>query len=145
MTTLKSSERYLVDTSVWVEYFRRTGSRADQEATRMIERAEPTAGITEPVLMELLAGARDAAIFGRIERITDAMPLLAVYPPCDFGEAGSLFLTLRRNGKTIGTVRFKGGTAVFALGSHAPVSQKFVAAFQKSKSYLARTSPPVQT
>ena len=101
MTTSKSSERYLVDTSVWVEYFRRTGSRADEEATRMIERAEPIAGITEPVIMELLAGARDTANFRRIERITDAMPLLEVYPPCDFGEAGSLFLTLRRKGKTI--------------------------------------------
>ena len=101
MTTSKSSERYLVDTSVWVEYFRRTGSRADEEVTRMIERAEPTAGITEPVLMELLAGARDTENFRRIERITDAMPLLEVYPPCDFGEAGSLFLTLRRKGKTI--------------------------------------------
>jgi len=101
MTTLKSSETYLVDTSAWVEYFRRTGSRADDEVTRMVERDEPTAGITEPVLMELLAGARDTENFRRIERITDAMPLLEVYPPCDFGEAGSLFLTLRRKGKTI--------------------------------------------
>ncbi|HZZ55216.1 MAG TPA: PIN domain nuclease [Trebonia sp.] len=92
---------YLVDTSAWVEYFRRTGSRADDEVTRMVERTEPTAGITEPVIMELLAGARDTANFRRIERITDAMPLLEVYPPCDFGEAGSLFLTLRRKGKTI--------------------------------------------
>lgn len=67
----------------------------------MVERAQPTAGITEPVIMELLAGARDTANFRRIERITDAMPLLEVYPYCDFGEAGSLFLTLRRKGKTI--------------------------------------------
>lgn len=101
MTTSKSSEVYLVDTSAWVEYFRRTGSRADDEVTRMVERDEPVAGITEPVIMELLAGARDTENFRRIERVADAMPLLEVYPFCDFGEAGSLFLTLRRKGKTI--------------------------------------------
>jgi hypothetical protein len=54
-------------------------------------------------------------------------------------------VTFRRNGKTIGKARLGGGTAVFSLGSHAPVNQKFVAMFQKSASFLASTSPPVQT
>jgi predicted nucleic acid-binding protein len=101
MTTSKSSEVYLVDTSAWVEYFRKTGSKAHLEVRKMVRRETPTAGVTEPVIMELLAGARDTENFRRIERITDAMPLLEVYPPCDFGEAGSLFLTLRRKGRTI--------------------------------------------
>ena len=101
MITSKSSEKYLVDTSAWVEYFRKTGSKANLEVRKMVRRETPTAGTTEPVLMELLAGARDTANFRRIERVMDAMPLLEVYPYCDFGEAGSLFLTLRRKGKTI--------------------------------------------
>lgn len=92
---------YLVDTSAWVEYFRRTGSRADEEVTRMVERDTPTAGITEPVIMELMAGARDTENFRRIDRITAAMPLLEVYPPCDFPEAGALYSYLRSKGKTI--------------------------------------------
>lgn len=67
----------------------------------MVRRAEPTAGVTEPVIMELLAGARDGGNFRRVERITAAMPLLQVYPPCDFGEAGSIFNYMRGKGKTI--------------------------------------------
>ncbi len=51
----------------------------------------------------------------------------------------------RRNGKKIGTARLSGGTAVFSLGSRAPVNQKFVATFQGSASFLSSTSPPVPT
>ncbi len=53
-------------------------------------------------------------------------------------------VAFRRNGKTIGKAKVVGGTAVLSLGSHAPASQKFVAAFQKSESFLASTSPPLQ-
>ncbi len=92
---------YLVDSSAWIEYIRRTGSRADIEVTRMVERPTPTAGVTEPVIMELLAGARDARNFKRIERLTDAMPLCQVDPVCDFAEAGALYMYLRSRGVTI--------------------------------------------
>lgn len=53
-------------------------------------------------------------------------------------------VAFRRNGKTIGKAKLKGGTAVFSLGSRAPANQKFVATFQKSASFLASTSPAVQ-
>jgi predicted nucleic acid-binding protein len=92
---------YIVDTSAWIEYFRRTGSRADDEVTQMVEREWPTAGVTEPVIMELLAGARDPGNFRRIERITAAMPLCQVDPVCDFAEAGALFKAMRGEGITI--------------------------------------------
>jgi predicted nucleic acid-binding protein len=92
---------YIVDTSAWIEYFRRTGSRADDEVTQMVEREWPTAGVTEPVIMELLAGARDPGNFRRIERLTAAMPLCQVDPVCDFAEAGALFKALRNEGITI--------------------------------------------
>jgi len=67
----------------------------------MVEREWPTAGVTEPVIMELLAGARDTRNFRRIERLTDAMPLCPVNPVCDFAEAGALFKVLRNDGITI--------------------------------------------
>ena len=92
---------YIVDTSVWIEYFRRTGSRADDQVTQMVEREWPTAVVTEPVIMELLAGARDPGNFRRIERIMAAMPLCQVDPVCDFAEAGALFKAMRDEGITI--------------------------------------------
>jgi predicted nucleic acid-binding protein len=92
---------YIVDSSAWIEYFRRTGSRADAEVTRMVERESPTAGVTEPVIMELLSGARDTGNFRRIERLTRAMPLVQLDPACDFTEAGALYKVLRNEGITI--------------------------------------------
>lgn len=67
----------------------------------MVRRESPSAGVTEPVIMELLAGARDRENFQRIERLTDAMPLCRVDPACDFGEAGALYKYMRDGGLTI--------------------------------------------
>jgi len=52
-------------------------------------------------------------------------------------------VVFRRDGRTIGKVKVKGGVAAFSLGSRAPANQKFVATFQKNASFLASTSPPV--
>jgi predicted nucleic acid-binding protein len=50
----------LVDTSAWVEYDRATGSSADRRIAELITADGPLM-FTEPVLMEVLAGARDDA------------------------------------------------------------------------------------
>ena len=42
---------YLVDSSAWIEYLRRTGSRADLQVTELVEQPSPAAGVTEPVIM----------------------------------------------------------------------------------------------
>jgi predicted nucleic acid-binding protein len=92
---------YIVDSSAWIEYFRQTRSRAHLEVRAMVRRESPSAGVTEPVIMELLAGARDSGNFKRIERLVDAMPLCSVDPAVDFGEAGALYKYLRDKGITI--------------------------------------------
>ena len=48
----------LADTSAWVEYDRATGSAVDRRLTELIRDEGPLA-VTEPVLMEVMAGARD--------------------------------------------------------------------------------------
>ena len=92
---------YLVDSSAWIEYLRRTGSRADVQITELVERQSPTAGVTEPVIMELLAGARDSADFRKLRRLTTAMPLFRIDPVCDYTEAAALCKVLRGAGVTI--------------------------------------------
>ena len=47
----------LADTSAWVEYDRATGSTADLRLRDLIAADGPVA-VTEPVIMEVLAGAR---------------------------------------------------------------------------------------
>src|SRR2546429_4145690 len=92
---------YLVDSSAWIEYLRRTGSLADAQVTELVEQPSPTAGVTEPVIMELLAGARDSADFRKLRRLTTAMPLFRIDPVCDFTEAAALYKVLRGAGVTI--------------------------------------------
>ncbi len=47
----------LADTSAWVEYDRATGSAVDDRLSELIDADGPIA-VTEPVVMEVLAGAR---------------------------------------------------------------------------------------
>ena len=47
----------LVDTSAWVEFDRATGSTIDRRLTDLIADDGPVA-VTEPVIMEVAAGAR---------------------------------------------------------------------------------------
>jgi hypothetical protein len=95
---------YLVDSSAWIEYLRRTGSRADEQVTELVERKSPVAGVTEPVIMELLSGARDPADFRKLRRLTTAMPLYRVDPVCDYTEAAALYKVLRGAGVTIRSI-----------------------------------------
>jgi predicted nucleic acid-binding protein len=90
----------LIDTSAWIEYLRATGSRADTEVTRLVEANAPIA-TTEPVIMELLAGARDAGNFRRLGVMTDGLPLMTVDPACDYHEAAAIFRLARTGGKTV--------------------------------------------
>src|SRR5207237_9293099 len=47
----------LADTSAWVEYDRATGSAVDRRLSALIATESPVA-VTEPVMMEVLAGAQ---------------------------------------------------------------------------------------
>ena len=70
---------HLIDTSAWIEYLRATGSGADAEVARLIE-ANAAIATTEPVIMELLAGARDAGNLRRLTAMTGGLPLMSVDP-----------------------------------------------------------------
>lgn len=91
---------HLIDTSAWVEYLRATGSRADAAVKRLIEDNAPIA-ITEPVIMELLAGARDAGNFRRLRMMTGGLPLMAVEAASDYHEAAAIYRLARMGGKTV--------------------------------------------
>ena len=47
----------LADTSAWVEYDRATGSRVDRRLTDLLD-GDGLLAVTEPVIMEVAAGAR---------------------------------------------------------------------------------------
>lgn len=79
----------LVDTSAWVEYHRATGSPVDQRLAELIE-AEGTGAVSEPIVMEVLAGARSDEQESDLYRCSFGSTCCAsTWPPTSTGPGGS--------------------------------------------------------
>lgn len=89
----------LADTSAWVEYDRATGSRVDQRLAELIGRDGPLA-VTEPVVMEVLAGARDDVRENDLRRLLLRAGWLAFDATTDFDAATRIYRRCRRSGVT---------------------------------------------
>lgn len=88
----------LADTSSWIEYLRGTGSAVHVELRNHL--VAGAARVTEPVVMEVLAGARTEA-HGRQLRSLLARADLVRCESQDFVEAAFLYRLCRANGVTI--------------------------------------------
>lgn len=89
----------LADTSAWVEYDRATGSAVDDRLTELI-RDEGLLAVTEPVLMEVMAGARDDRQEQALRRLLLRFDLLAFDAAADFDAAARIYRRCRRSGIT---------------------------------------------
>lgn len=79
----------LVDTSVWVEFLRGTGSTADRWMVAALRDERPL-GWTEPVLLELLVGARSARRAAELRALATRGPALRVSGLVDWEAAASI-------------------------------------------------------
>jgi predicted nucleic acid-binding protein len=91
----------LIDSSAWIEFFRRTGSRANVEVRDLMQERPGEVAITEPVLMELLAGAPSGRAFSQIEKLTGGLQLLPVDASVDYRDAAIVYRAVRRGGHTV--------------------------------------------
>jgi predicted nucleic acid-binding protein len=89
----------LADTSAWIEYDRATGSVVDKRLAELIETGAPVA-VTEPVIMEVQAGARDDGQQERLRRLLDRFQLLPLDPVSDFDGAALIYRRCRAAGVT---------------------------------------------
>lgn len=89
----------LADTSAWVEYDRATGSRVDERMAALVGETE-TLAVTEPVMMEILAGARDDRSEADLRRLLDRFRLLRFDPGADFHGAVRIYRSCRQAGVT---------------------------------------------
>lgn len=89
----------LADTSAWVEYDRATGSAVDERMVELMGRPR-TLATTEPVAMEVLAGARDDRREGDLRRLLDRFALLPFEPAADFDGAVRIYRSCRSAGVT---------------------------------------------
>lgn len=111
----------LADTSAWVEYDRATGSAVDQRLTELIGTDGPLA-VTEPVAMEVLAGARSDQREADLRRLLRRFHLLHFDTIADFDAATSIYRRCRKAGITprgmidflIAAVAWRCGAALLA-------------------------------
>lgn len=89
----------LVDTSAWVEFDRATASSVDARLTELIATTDQVA-VSEPVIMEVLAGARDDRRATDLRRLMDRFTLLRFDASVDFDAATIIYRTCRRSGVT---------------------------------------------
>ena len=89
----------LADTSAWVEYDRATGSTADRRIAELIATDGPLL-YTDPVLMEVLAGARSDAREEDLRRLLLRFGLARFDAVSDFDAATRIYRRCRRAGLT---------------------------------------------
>jgi predicted nucleic acid-binding protein len=89
----------LADTSAWVEYDRATGSEVDQRITELITTDGPLM-FTEPVLMEVLAGARSDVREEDLRRMLLRFGLAHFDAVTDFDAATRIYRRCRQAGVT---------------------------------------------
>lgn len=89
----------LADTSAWIEYDRATGSAVDRRLAGLIADNGEIA-VTEPVAMELLAGARSAERESDLRRLLLRFDLLPFDSAADFDSAARIYRRCRAAGVT---------------------------------------------
>ncbi len=89
----------LADTSAWVEYDRATGSAVDERITHLI-RSGGRLAVTEPVVMEVVAGSRDDDRELSLRRLLSRFDLLRFDVAADFDGATRIYRSCRRAGVT---------------------------------------------
>jgi predicted nucleic acid-binding protein len=108
----------LADTSAWVEFLRGTGSDIDLRLRRLLKRDE--LATTDVVLMEVLAGARDADHRDKLRALLARCGFVATEGPRDYEDAAEVYRACRKAGDSvrgltdclIATVAIRAGLAV---------------------------------
>jgi predicted nucleic acid-binding protein len=111
----------LADTSAWVEYDRATASPPDLRIRDLIVAGDQLA-VTEPVVMEVCAGARDDRRERDLRRLLQRCTLLPLDPLSDFDGAVRIYRRCRAAGVTprglidcmVAAVAWRTGAAILA-------------------------------
>lgn len=99
MTQSTTITTTLVDTSYWVDFFR--GNAQGLPLVERLDRGEPLS-CSEPIQMEMLAGAKSAAQYNIIHNATISLHWSGVDPASDFEAAARIYSLARKHGVTAG-------------------------------------------
>ena len=87
----------MIDTSAWIEFLRDTGSST---ATAVEDALASDIAVSDPIRMELLAGARDDIHLEQLRRLLSRCTHIAANSG-DFERASILYRQCRRKGVTV--------------------------------------------
>jgi len=90
----------LPDSSAWIEYFRASEHPVDLELEGLLE-GEAEILVTEPVVMEVLAGARSEGHAMRMRTALLAYPLAKVFGLDDYETAAAIRRACRAGGEAV--------------------------------------------
>jgi predicted nucleic acid-binding protein len=90
----------LADTSAWVEYDRATGSAVHRRLLQLVGSGQEELSVTEPVVMEVLAGARSDQRERDLRRLLLRFSLLRFDAASDFEAAARIYRRSRAAGIT---------------------------------------------
>ena len=90
----------LADTSAWVEYDRTTNSAISRRVRTIIADGGGELAVTEPILMEVLAGARDDQRRADLRALLVSFNWVNIEPVADFEAAANLYRQCRGAGVT---------------------------------------------
>lgn len=90
----------IVDTSVWIDYFRGANSWQAQRLDELIV-ADEAIGLTDIVFTEIMRGIRHEPSVKRVERRLLAHEVFFLDPLDDHRRAAGLYRTCRRRGVTV--------------------------------------------
>lgn len=93
----------LIDTSAWVEFLRGTGSDTHRAVRQLLEDNAPVQ-TTDVVMMEILAGARDADHQRRLRLLLARCEYLPVGGLASYEAAADLYHACRQAGETVRTL-----------------------------------------
>ncbi|WP_338176436.1 PIN domain nuclease [Candidatus Dormiibacter inghamiae] len=93
-------ELILIDSSAWVEFLRGTGSSVNTQVRTLLEGTAMLA-TTEPIVMEVLAGARDDGHLKMLRRLVLGCQMIPLRGLSDYEEAAATYRTCRRAGLTV--------------------------------------------
>jgi predicted nucleic acid-binding protein len=115
-------ERVLIDTSVWIDYFRNKNSGIAEHADEIINNAEVY--VPKAVIAELIQGARSEKEISVIDEFVDAFHIIDQSEDT-WTKAGRLSFTMKRKGVTanlidcyLAVIAYENDCKIFTLDKH---------------------------
>jgi predicted nucleic acid-binding protein len=93
-------ELILVDSSAWIEFLRGTGSPVNAQVRTLLE-SRAFLATTEPIVMEVLSGARDDSHLRMLRRLVLGCQMIPLRGLSDYEEAAAVYRSCRRAGLTV--------------------------------------------